>query len=151
MLLKLPFVGFLPQNVQVSTQSSSMCDWGSSVCSFLFLSFSLKSHLLSLSLCSCMFNLLRMWTGPPLCLFSLFIFSRLFFSTSLPIFMPVALRQHWFHHTLALLFYPSFPPIWGFPTLSSSLSPLLMKHFRILTLCRWFPFCLSVCLSDAFR
>lgn len=62
------------------------------------------------------------------------IFSLFFvFSASLPIFMPVPLRQYRFRQTLALHFHPFFLPIQGFPTLSSSLSPFLTKHFGILT------------------
>lgn len=56
----------------------------------------------------CTFNLLRMRTGPPLCLYSLLIFSLLLFSTSLPIFMPVPLCQYAFRQTFALLFHPIF-------------------------------------------
>lgn len=56
----------------------------------------------------CTSNLLRMRAGPPLCLYSLLIFSLLLFSTSLPIFMPVPLRQYAFRQTFALLFHPIF-------------------------------------------
>lgn len=99
----------------------------------------------------CTFNLLRMRAGPPLCLYSLLIFSLLLFSTSLPIFMPVPLCQYAFRQTFALLFHPFFSSIQGFPPLSSSRSSFLTKH-RILTFVSLiFFFRLSVCLRNGIQ
>lgn len=100
----------------------------------------------------CTFNLLRMRTGPPLCLYSLLIFSLLLFSTSLPIFMPVPLCQYAFRQTFALLFHPIFFFYSGLSAFSSSRSSFLTKHFRILTFVSLIFFSrLSVCFRNGIQ
>ncbi len=109
-LLKLLLAGYLPLNAP-SIHPETIYVWlrrFSLHLSVSVFSLSLTSRLLSLSPRSCMSNLLRMRTGPPLCLYSPLIFSLFFFSTSLPIFMPVPLRQYRFRQTLAPLFHPFF-------------------------------------------
>lgn len=99
----------------------------------------------------CVSNGLRKRTSPPLCIYSfplllpLHDITTYFYvclSSSIQIFLDVP-----FSFILSCFFFP----VWGCPTLSSSPSPCLTGYLRILTLCRWFSFCLLDGLCDAFK